>query len=320
TCPYHQWTYGLDGRLLSAPQMQAGFDRSAYGLGAVHIETVAGLIFICLAENPPPFEQCRADLEPVLAPHDLLNGKIAVTLDVVERANWKLVMENARECYHCAARHPDLRASFPVAYFAAQSDKDKARATAFRSRMAAFGMPTGPYEGEWWQVERFPLNEGAVSISLDGQAVSRRLLCAVADGDVGSVRISIEPHSFAHAVGDHVLTFSAMPTGPEETVVRMKFLVHKDAVEGVDYDRQRLIETWNRTNDQDRDLAETNQRGVNSIGYRPGPYSEDAEKNAIRIANWYCEKAWRYIEARRPGDGGVPALSLTEAGVRAARA
>jgi Rieske 2Fe-2S family protein len=301
TCPYHQWTYGLDGRLLAAPRMPPGFDRAAHGLGPVHVETVAGLIFICLADDPPPFERCRADLEPLLAPHDLANGKIAVSLDVIERANWKLVMENARECYHCTARHPDLRKSFPIDYFGTDDDAEKTRSLAFRARMAALGLPSGPHEGDWWQIERFPLNEGCLSISPDGQAVSRPLLCAVSGGDVGSVRLSIEPHSFCHAVGDYVLSFSAMPTGPEETLVRLKFLVHKDAAAGIDYDPARLTETWNRTNDQDRDLAETNQRGVNSPGYRPGPYSEEAEKNVIRFANWYCDTARRYIEARIPG-------------------
>jgi Rieske 2Fe-2S family protein len=68
--------------------------------------------------------------------------------------------------------------------------------------------------------------------------------------------------------------------------VDSKWLVHKDAVEGVDFTIERLIETWTKTNLQDRELAETNQRGVNSLGYVPGPYSE-AEDFVIRFGNWY---------------------------------
>jgi Rieske 2Fe-2S family protein len=298
TCPYHQWTYGLDGCLLGAARMPPGFDRAAHGLGAVRVETVAGTIYVCLADDPPEFAPFRAALEPLLAPHDLRNAKVAVTLEVVERANWKLVMENARECYHCPAGHPDLRVSFPMDYSGSLGADENARSIAFSARMAALGLGIGPLEGEWWQVARFALHDGCVSISPDGKSVSRIPLCAAGGGDVGSLRWALEPNDFCHAAGDYVMAFSAMPTGPEETLVRLKFLVHKDAEAGIDYDPDRLIQTWNRTNDQDRDLAENNQRGVNSAGYRPGPYSEDAESNVIRFVDWYCDKASRFIAAR----------------------
>jgi Rieske 2Fe-2S family protein len=72
--------------------------------------------------------------------------------------------------------------------------------------------------------------------------------------------------------------------------------VHKDAVEGVDYRVDELTELWTRTNLQDRDLCETNQRGVNSLGYVPGPYSEEAEALVMRFVDWYCDEATRYID------------------------
>jgi glycine betaine catabolism A len=73
--------------------------------------------------------------------------------------------------------------------------------------------------------------------------------------------------------------------------------VHKDAVEGVDYDVDSLKELWVKTNQQDRELAENNHRGVNSPGYTPGPYSPDAEALSLRFADWYCNKAQAYIAA-----------------------
>jgi glycine betaine catabolism A len=94
-----------------------------------------------------------------------------------------------------------------------------------------------------------------------------------------------------------VFMFSALPIGPTETHVVSKWLVHKDAVEGVDYDIDSLTELWTRTNIQDKELAENNQAGVNSRGYTPGPYSPDAEMLALRFVDWYCDKARAYIAA-----------------------
>jgi Rieske 2Fe-2S family protein len=106
TCRYHQWTYGLDGHLANAPRMQADLDYAQHGLRPIHVETVAGSIYICLAEDPPAFDAFRNHVGPLLASHNLTNAKLAFESTLVERANWKLVMENARECYHCAVRHP----------------------------------------------------------------------------------------------------------------------------------------------------------------------------------------------------------------------
>jgi glycine betaine catabolism A len=296
TCRYHQWTYGLDGKLANAPRMTADFDADAHGLRPIHVETVAGSIYVCLAEQPPRFADFREHVGPLLAPHNLTNAKLAFESTLVERANWKLVMENARECYHCAARHPELALSFPVRGRRPVQFADVQRFERFRSRMAEVGLETGPVEGEWWQAMRFPLNDGMVTLSMDGRLSCGKLMCDVANGDIGSMRWSLEPHCFAHATSDVTFMFSAMPTGPQETVVTSKWLVHKDAVEGVDYRVDELIELWTRTNLQDRDLCETNQRGVNSLGYIPGPYSEEAEALVMRFVDWYCDEATRYID------------------------
>jgi Rieske 2Fe-2S family protein len=90
--------------------------------------------------------------------------------------------------------------------------------------------------------------------------------------------------------------FAAFPISPDETVVVSKWLVHEDAREGVDYDIDSLTALWTATNLQDRDLVENNQRGVNSPGYRPGPYSREAESLAARFVDWYCKEALGFIE------------------------
>ena len=115
-------------------------------------------------------------------------------------------------------------------------------------------------------------------------------------GDIGSMRLAIDPHSFLHATADHTFMFSAMPVGPHETAVTGKWLVHKDAVEGVDYSVEDLADLWTRTNLQDKELAENNQLGVNSPGYVPGPYSQEAEMLALRFTDWYCDTSAKYVE------------------------
>ena len=158
-CPYHRWTYGLDGALLAAGRMGEDFDKSRHGLGRVHLETVAGAMFICFADDPPSFDVMRRDLTPLLGPHRLDRAKVAFQSTLVEYANWKLVMENARECYHCATGHPELSATFPVGV-TANFEVDGDHAKGFDARMAAIGLPVGPAGEAWWQAIRFPLNPG----------------------------------------------------------------------------------------------------------------------------------------------------------------
>ena len=106
-CPYHQWTYGLDGKLLAARSMAEDFDKADHGLNPVALENIGGLIFICLSNNPPAIERVKTDIAVQIATYDLDKLKVAVQDDYIEDANWKLVMENNRECYHCDAGIPN---------------------------------------------------------------------------------------------------------------------------------------------------------------------------------------------------------------------
>jgi Rieske 2Fe-2S family protein len=294
TCPYHRWTYGLDGALIAAGRMGEDFDKTLYSLGPVHLEMVAGAMFICLAADPPPIETLRRDLTPLLAPHRLDRAKVAFQSTLIDYANWKLVMENGRECYHCATGHPELARTFPVGASAHFAFEDDTTAT-FEARMADLGLPVGPAEEDWWQAIRFPLNPGQKSMTIDGEPSVAKLMCETGDGDIGSMRWAVEPNSFCHSTGDYTFSFSAMPVGPSETHVIAKWLVHEDAVEGVDYDVAALAELWTRTNLQDKELAENNAAGVRSPGYRPGPYSPEGEALTIRFVDWYCATARKYL-------------------------
>lgn len=301
-CPYHQWAYDLDGKLAHAGLMEEGFDKSLHGLKPIHVEIVAGAIYVCLADEPPEFSAFRAQVEPMLAPYRLEDTKLAYSSVLVEKANWKLVMENGRECYHCAVCHPELAIAFPVDISENFSAEEGAKFVDYARRMEAAGLIVGPRDGSWWQSARFPFNDGAVTLSMDGKPCVTKPILDVDGGDVGSLRFAIEPHNFTHALGDYVFMFSAYPVGPEETHVVGKWLVNKDAVEGVDYTIEGLTTLWDRTNLQDRALAENNQRGVNGLGYVPGPYSKTAEPLVMRFVDWYCNRVREHI--------GGPALRV----------
>ena len=303
-CPYHRWTYELWGDLAHAARMPSGFSRDDHGLIPVHLANVGGALYVCVADTPPDISAFKREFEPLLAPHRLSEAKVAFENVLVEQANWKLAMENARECYHCPTAHPELAQSFPVQATAHFDFGEDRRQEMFAARMASLGLPIGPVEGEWWQAVRFTLNEGCRSMTMDGEPVVKIPMCPAGQGDIGSLRWSIEPHGFAHAAADHLFMFSAVPVSPRETHIISKWVVHKDAVEGVDYKIEDLAELWTRTNLQDRDLVENNQAGVDSPAFRPGPFSEEAEALAIRFVDWYCRTAQAYLDEHdAPSEG-----------------
>ena len=295
-CPYHRWTYGLDGRLLGAGRMPDDFIKGDHGLRPVRLDVISGAMFICLTDDAPDIETMRRGLTPLLAPHGIERSKLAFQSTLVEHANWKLVMENARECYHCATGHPELSLTFPV-NASAHFDIDPAISRAFKERMAAAEIPIGPAGEDWWQAVRFPLNDGMVAMTADGQFNVKKLMCEASGGDSGSMRWAIEPNVFCHSTSEYTFSFTAWPVSPTETHVVSRWLVHEDAVEGIDYDLETLAYLWTKTNLQDKELAENNQRGIWSRGYTPGPYSPDAESLTLRFVDWYCATAEKYLVA-----------------------
>ncbi|NIE77997.1 aromatic ring-hydroxylating dioxygenase subunit alpha [Pantoea sp. Ap-967] len=294
-CPYHQWTYDLGGNLIFARNMPADFDPRQHGLVPVHCEVVAGVIFIALSDDAPDFAEFRHQLEPMLAPHDLENAKVAHSVVLPEYANWKLVMENGRECYHCSARHPELLTAFrdPTEddYFDAQPDWMKD----FEAVCHANGLVNGPAEGAWFDILRFPIKDGVESLTLDGRLACSQLLIPSGEGNIGTLRWATEPNAFSHALRDHAFSFEAWPIDVGTTHVRGKWLVHKNAVEGRDYELAHLTALWNATNDQDKWLAENNFKGVQGRGYVPGPFSVNDEKKVIDFVNWYLDTAQRCL-------------------------
>jgi glycine betaine catabolism A len=295
-CPYHQWTYDLDGRLLSARGAEDAFNLAAHGLIPIRVEAVAGCIYVALSVDAPDFSPFREALQRALAPHNLLDGKVVHVAELIENANWKLVLENARECHHCGARHPELGRAFPVEIGESAAFLEREATSPFMNQMTALGLTTAGQTADWWQISRLPLKDGYVSFSIDGKPLVEKPLTNANGGQLGSLRWAIEPCNFCHVSSDCAFAFNVNATGPVSTIVTAKWLIHKDAVEGVDYSMDRLIYLWDQTNAQDRDLAENNQRGVNSVAYAPGPYSRYSEPSVRRFVDWYCLQSSQFLE------------------------
>ncbi|KAA0972544.1 aromatic ring-hydroxylating dioxygenase subunit alpha [Aureimonas fodinaquatilis] len=310
-CRYHSWTYNLEGDLIHAEHMGENFDRSCHGLKSVHIRSLEGLLFICLAEEPPEdFDGMAAVMAPYIAPHNIRETKIAYQHDLIEPGNWKLTMENNRECYHCGANHPELTVPL-FAYgfgFAPEELDDLEReqaeryaclVTAEHTDWERMGIPSRCQEHlddmvTGYRAERLPLDGAGESHTLDTRAASKKRLGSLPSDKMGALHFWTQPNSWHHFMGDHVVTFSVIPLDANHSLLRTKWLVHKDAVEGVDYDLENLIGVWMATNQQDSDLVGYCQKGATSPAYQPGPYSPHTEMLVDKFCNWYIKRmlAW----------------------------
>lgn len=310
-CPYHQWTYGLDGGLLAARNMPDGFDKREHGLVPVAIENIGGLIFLCMSDTPPPIDRVKQDIAGQIAMYDLEHCKVAARDDLIEDANWKLVMENNRECYHCDVNHPELVSCLGTSGFGKGLPEDEVGAVddpgygaaveAERAEWKRLGIYHDLIEfpDSWWhRVARLPLANGAVSQTMDGKVASTRLLGPFREPNNSSLSVWTQPNSWHHFCCDHIVTFSLTPVAADKTLLRTSWLVHEDAVEGVDYDVARLTAVWRATNVQDGYLAAINHIGIRTDGYRPGPYSSE-EKLVQRFKGFYAEQARAALLAAR---------------------
>ena len=304
-CPYHQWTYGLDGRLLGCRGMPEDFDKSAFSLRPVHVRDLEGLIYISLADEPSAFEPVEQSVASLLRPQGFARAKVAKIVDYLVKANWKLVWENNRECYHCNVNHPQyIRANFD--HYNADDTTSRIRkeistvVSKAEQKWADAGLaPSHKQTGMtcfpdaenniWFSANRTPLVEGYVSESMDGQQVGP-LMGDYRDADVGTLRVRTLPNFWNHSSCDHGVSTRLLPLGPELTAIRVIWVVEENAVEGRDYDLEKLLPFWKLTSEQDWEICERQQRGVKSSAYRPGPYSPYKEYNVDSFVRWYLKR------------------------------
>lgn len=305
-CPYHQWSYDLAGDLVHAPHMGLGFDKSCHGLKPVNLRCIGGLIFICIAKDAPTdINEVAAVLEERLGPLNLDNAKIAFEKTIHEDGNWKLSVDNNRECYHCEGSHPELTRTLVGLDIGFDPDElDEEEKAEYAEHCALTAAQVADWEERGYasrlverysghqtmlRTERFVITGPGESHTMDGSAACRIPLGDTPDKKLGDLHLHTH-NSWHHFFADHAVVSYLKPISPTRTELRSVWLVHKDAREGVDYDMQRLTEVWIATNQQDADLVGIAQQGVASVGYEPGPLSAFCETLVEKNTAWYIER------------------------------
>ncbi|MDR9752446.1 aromatic ring-hydroxylating dioxygenase subunit alpha [Pseudomonas sp. SZMC_28357] len=306
-CPYHQWTYDLDGSLKHAAHMGKDFDPTCKSLIAVHTKIVGTHVFVCLGDQPPAdIAYLEETMAPRLAPYNITHSKIAYEAEIIEDGNWKLVIENNRECYHCSATHPELTASFlPEDFgFCAEGlseeslqalDEYEERNNAAKRSWEEQGFICEAVEHldvdavTQFRTQRLVIAGNGESQTLDTRVACTRLFGDLTRRDLGDVHLWTH-NSWTHVMSDHAVISYIIPLAPDKTLVRTKWLVNADAVEGVDYDIERLTEVWKATNLQDANLVAITHSGTQDPGYTPGPFSAFTESYVDQFSRWYAAR------------------------------
>jgi Rieske 2Fe-2S family protein len=271
-CPYHAWSYGLDGQLVAAPNWRAldGIDRDRYRLHQVHVATWEGLIWVSLARQPVPLEdQLRPQIEARLGDYGKFRryrlGELAVgaraEYDVA--ANWKLIYENFQECYHCATIHPELVTTIPQ----------------FRS-------PAMGTEG--YDPAGHPIAAGRPSFSLTGQTVLPGLPGLLPADDRLYYGMVLRPNCFLSLVSDHVIVHRFEPVAPDRTLAVCEWLFPAQTL-AAGHDVTDAVALFGKVNEQDFAAAQWCQPNMSSRAYAHGGVLVPSEAPVIsRYYQWYA--------------------------------
>jgi Rieske 2Fe-2S family protein len=249
-CPYHAWTYGLDGRLLGAPHMDdvPSFDKADYSLHAVNLALWEGFIFVNLMDSPASLKHWMAPLAGKFLRWNLPALHSAKRIEYEVRANWKLIFQNYSECYHCAGVHPELSKISP--HDSSEND-----------------LSEGPFLGGFMRINK---NK---SLTMSGNA------CSLPVGHFGQddfhlvFYYSIFPNMLLSLHPDYVMVHQLQPQSPERTLILCDWFFHPEAFGREDFKPDDAIEFWEMINKQDWHVCELSQQGISSRAYQPGPYS-----------------------------------------------
>lgn len=291
TCRYHGWTYDADGKLIAAAHLDKDVDQSELGLKTIACELIGGMIYVNFDDNPAPLEEAQQELGACLEPFDLGNAKVAHRQSYPMDGNWKLAVENYCECYHCGPAHPEYSRGHSIADPANETEEAYA---AMHKKALACGMGNveldrkyddAPGFGAGYGFASYPMVRSHVTGSKDGQPVAP-LLGSLTDYFGGCTDIEVGPITFGLIYPDYVVIYAFKPLGPQRADCDITWLVRGDAIEGVDYDKDKVTWLWDVTTQADKRIIERNAEGVASRFYEPGPLSS-MEDYSWAFLSWY---------------------------------
>jgi glycine betaine catabolism A len=250
-CPYHAWTWTLDGRLIGAPSADTidDFRKEDYPLHSVAVESWEGFLFINLAEDPEPFAEAYAPLFGRFSRFNLATLKAGRRIEYDVKSNWKLLFQNYSECYHCAPVHPALTKLSPPT----SGEND---------------LIEGPFLGGFMVI-----NEGSGSMTMSGRACGLPVGELPAEDHQRVYYYSLFPNMLLSLHPDYVMYHTLWPQDPGRTLITCEWLFHPDTLADPTFDIDDGVKFWDMTNRQDWDICERSQQGVVSRAYTPGPYS-----------------------------------------------
>ncbi|HEX8861619.1 MAG TPA: aromatic ring-hydroxylating dioxygenase subunit alpha [Actinomycetes bacterium] len=250
-CPYHGWVYGLDGECRATPRFGSDdLDRAEFPLVPVRVEEWHGWVFVNVSGDAPPLAEHLGNLDAVVADYRAERLVALASHEYEVAANWKIVIENYLECYHCSSIHPELCKVTPP-----ESD-------------VQFPGASGAWIGGGML-----LRDHAVTMSLTGESFGVPIP-SVPEGrrrEIGYV--ALLPNLLVSLHPDYVMTHRLVPLAPDRTWIECAWLFPPEALERADFTPDYASEFWDITNREDWEACQSVQRNVASPGYRQGPIS-----------------------------------------------
>ena len=295
SCPYHSWTYNLDGKLLAAKSLREGIDKSKLGLHPCNIESASGMLLINLSDNPQSLKNLKSDLKEPFEMFGFKDLKVAAHKNYPIASNWKLAVENYQECYHCAPAHPEYSLSHslkiedePGFDEAQEKMMNNLESCGLKDIEVNKDFSNKDPDQEQYAYSRYALFDGYMTGSKDGKPLAP-LLGNIKEFNQGCSDFNIGPVSYFLAYCDHIVGYIFTPTSQDQCQCDIYWLVNKDAEENKDYDKEKLMWLWDVTTYADETIIVNNQKGVNSIKYQSGPYT-DKEQSTRRFIKWYLSE------------------------------
>ena len=296
-CPYHGWVYNLDGSMKAAREMHVlpEFDAAEHGLKKIRLVSYMGLVFINCDPNAVDFLGPLSNLEKPLGAYRLDEAKVAFKKTYRIQANWKLVLENYLECYHCATSHrayarmhtlKDLEEKVQPIVNAMLARSDEVTGVEGMSHSYRQIYLDAEGFGACSYTSRYGLFDGYVTGSRDGQPVAP-LMGNIKAYDGGAGDYQMGPLTFMLNYPDHCVLYRFLPRSLTATDVEIVWYVNGTAQEGEDYVVDDLIWLWDHTTLEDEYIIMRNSKGVNSKFFEPGPYHPEFEETLKDFIHWY---------------------------------